>query len=113
MTQQNTLQMLRCRHCGTWWALRPYACRACGADELEEVVSQGRGLVRARSEITRAPDEDWRQHAPYVLVLVKLQEGPTVMGHADATVAIDDAVQGVHTRVAHRNLLTFAREVRA
>lgn len=109
MTRDHPLQMLRCGQCGTWWALRPFACKACGATEMQEVLSQGYGTVRARSEIMRAPSDDWRQHTPYVLVLVRLREGPTVMGHADAAIGIDDVVHGVQTRVAHKNLLKFSR----
>lgn len=84
--------LLRCTDCGTWWALAPYACARCGGVSLASATASGHGVVQARSEIARAPDDRWRALLPYALVLVRLEEGPTLMGHVSGAAAIGDRV---------------------
>ncbi|WP_235938962.1 Zn-ribbon domain-containing OB-fold protein [Schauerella aestuarii] len=84
--------VLRCADCGTWWALSPYACAHCGGVNLVPAKVNGRGVVRAHSDIARAPDDRWRALLPYTLVLVQLEEGPTVMGHLQGAAAMGDRV---------------------
>ncbi|OZI34000.1 hypothetical protein CAL29_10590 [Bordetella genomosp. 10] len=94
MTQRHPLDMQRCADCGAWWALRPYACAACGGTSLAWTRASGEGVVTACSVVHRAPDAAWREYAPYTLVLVRLREGPVLMGHAAPGVAVGDAVAG-------------------
>lgn len=107
MNPHDPLDLQRCEDCGAWWALRPYACAHCGGTNLAWQRSDGVGEVLARTEIHRAPDAFWRAHVPYVLVLVRLDEGAVLMGHADAGIAIGQQVQGRVITIDGRVLLGF------
>ncbi len=104
---RHPLDLQRCDDCGAWWALRPYACASCGGTALRWRRAEGAGTVIARSEVHRAPDAQWRALAPYVLVLVRLRENVTLMGHADAGIAIGQAVSGREAELNGHVLLTF------
>ena len=107
MNPRHPLDLQQCDHCGAYWALRPYACAACGGTALTWGRAAGDGVVIARSEIHRAPDAQWRALAPYVLVLVQLRENVTLMGHADAGIAIGQPVHGHAADLNGRVLLKF------
>ena len=107
MSTQHPLDIQRCEHCGTWWALRPYACAACGGTALSWQRATGEGVVIARSEVHRAPDAQWKALTPYTLVLVKLREQVTLMGHADATITVGQHVHGRAVEINSRLLLKF------
>lgn len=107
MNTRDPLDLQRCEDCGAWWALRPYACAHCGGTHLPWRRSSGAGVVLARTEIHRAPDAFWRAHVPYVLVLVRLEEGAVLMGHADAGIAIGQQVMGRAITIDGRALLGF------
>lgn len=92
MNERHPLDLRRCADCGAWWALRPYACAACGGTNLQWARATGEGKVLAHSTVHRAPDASWRALAPYVLALVRLREGAVLMGHATPGVAIGQAV---------------------
>ncbi|MEN5164606.1 MULTISPECIES: Zn-ribbon domain-containing OB-fold protein [Achromobacter] len=107
MNAHDLLDLQRCGDCGAWWALRPYACAACGGTALQWQRSGGLGVVLARSDVHRAPDAFWRAHVPYTLVLVRLEEGAVLMGHADAGVEIGQDVVGRAISIDGRELLGF------
>lgn len=102
-----SIELLECADCNAIWSLRPHACAACGGTRLFPRSAAGGGIVRARSEVARAPDAYWATQAPYVLVLVRLDEGPTVMGHADPDVAIGQRVRARALQRDERRLLCF------
>lgn len=104
---RHPLDLQCCAGCGAYWALRPYACAACGGATLRWERAGGHGVVLARSEVHRAPDGFWRGHVPYVLVLVRLAEGVVLMGHADPAVAIGEEVSGRAANIGGRELLRF------
>jgi len=101
------IMLSRCPACGAHASLTPAACPRCGGALFEAVAATGRGVVRARSEVWRAPDSFWKAYVPYTLVLVRLEEGPTIMGHAEASIAIGDPVLGSTTNRADRRVLEF------
>ncbi|CAM3795695.1 Zn-ribbon domain-containing OB-fold protein [Bordetella tumulicola] len=107
MSIRHPLDIQRCDHCGAWWALRPYACAACGGTTLTWHRAAGEGVVIARSEVHRAPDAQWRALAPYVLVLVQLREHVALMGHADAAITIGQHVNGHAVELNGGVLLKF------
>ena len=97
----------RCTACGTAQRLARYACTACGSRELHWHDGSGLGTVFAVSRVHRAPTDEFKALAPYDLVLVDLNEGARVMGHAAAGLAIGDAVRAEVFRVGERDLLRF------
>ena len=89
----------RCLACTQVWSFHRDFCPACGAREPESFASVGRGVVYASSVVHRAPDDAFRAIAPYLLVLVELDEGPRVMAHAEPGLDIGDRVTlGFRTR---------------
>jgi len=55
-------------------------------------VSQGRGRVYALTRVERAPTDEFRALAPYVILLVDLDEGYRMMAHGAPDLAIGDRV---------------------
>lgn len=109
MSHSDLLKLKRCDTCSSWSSLRPYACANCGSTELVWDRASGVGVVRAVSTVHRAPNAFWREHVPYTLVLVRLAEGPTIMGHADDTVQIGDSVAGQDASITGKTILKFVR----
>lgn len=103
------IMLNRCTACGQHSSLSPAACSHCGGQLFDRVAASGRGTVRARSEVWRAPDAAWREHVPYTLVLVRLEEGPTLMGHAPSDIAIGDSVSASTNALGERLVLMFQR----
>lgn len=101
------LRYQACLACGAPQTLARYACRACGGTRLEWRRSAGRGTVHATTVVTRAPSEEFRALAPYTLAIVELDEGPRLMGHAAAGVAIGDRVVAEFFAFGGRNLVRF------
>lgn len=88
------LDCLVCGDCGAWQSLRKFACAHCGSRALSLVRASGQGRVRALTVVHRPPHAEVRGPVPYTIVLVQLDEGPTLMGRADAALALGDRVQG-------------------
>lgn len=82
----------RCAGCGEVWYFRRDFCPACGARGPVAFAAAGGGTVHATTVVHRAPDDAFRRIAPYGIVLVELDEGPRMMAHAPAGLAIGDRV---------------------
>lgn len=94
-----------CTGCGKAQTLARYACIDCQATTLQWQDACGLGTVRAVTEVTRAPSEEFKALAPYTLVLVELQEGFRLMAHGQAGVRIGQRVQCTFFTLAGRTLL--------
>lgn len=97
----------RCKSCGHAQTLARYACQHCGSEQLDWHDSQGLATVRARTVVSRAPSDEYRALAPYTLVIVELDEGPRLMGHADPDIQIDERVRAGFFEHQGRTLLRF------
>ena len=98
-----------CKACGhVWYFFRPF-CPACGVESPEPIQANANGVVCATTLVHRAPDERFKALVPYRLVLVDMQDGMRVMGHAQASVHIGDKVRcEIHT-LAGQPLPFFTR----
>ncbi len=98
-----------CRACGhVWYFFRPF-CPACGEESPEPTQANANGVVCATTLVHRAPDERFKALVPYRLVLVDMQDGMRVMGHAEASLQIGDQVHcEIHT-LAGQPLPFFTR----
>lgn len=89
------LLVQRCNDCKRYQHYARPFCIACGGRNVEMVESSGRGLVHSFTIVHRSPYDDLP--APYVVALVKLDEGVTllsnVVGCEPASVACDMPVQ--------------------
>ena len=98
-----------CMKCGAAQKLARYACRACGATGLAWKVSAGSGTVFATSVVSRAPAEAYKPLVPYTLVLVDLDEGARLMGHAEPGIVIGERVRAGFFEHDGRRLIRFQR----
>jgi uncharacterized protein len=105
--REGVLRFQRCTSCGHPQTLARYACSACGKSTLVWEESTARGKVVATTTVTRAPSEAFAALTPYVLVIVELDEGPRVMGHAAAGLYIGDRVAATYFAHGERTLLRF------
>ena len=94
---QGRLLLQRCGDCGHLQFYPRLLCAACGSRTLGWAEASGRGTVKTFTIIRRAVSAAFEPDAPYVVALVELQEGPTLMsniiGCDPASVAIGQPVQ--------------------
>jgi uncharacterized OB-fold protein len=82
----------RCGACGHREYFRRGFCPRCGSRELQVLRSEGKGSVYAATVVVRAPSPEWREFAPYALLLVDLDEGFRVMVQGADGLAIDQRI---------------------
>ena len=104
------LDFQSCPACGNVWWFRREFCPRCGRRGPDDRSSTGRGSVEAVTVVHRAPDEAWRPHVPYTLVLVAMDDGFRAMGHGEPGLAIGDGVWARTEERAGRSVPVFARE---
>lgn len=77
---KNRLMGLKCRQCGTVTCPPMMACGECASYDLEIVELAGTGRITTFTTIHVA-GEGRESEAPYVIVMVALDEGPWIMGN--------------------------------
>ena len=91
------LLLQRCRSCAAFIHYPRAWCPRCWKTDLEWVESSGRGRVVTYTIVHQAPFASYASEAPYVLAVVRLDEGPQMMtnivGVPPAEVKIDLAVE--------------------
>lgn len=105
---QHELRYQRCTHCGRAQSLARHVCARCGASALEWHRASGKGTVYSATTVTRAPTAAYRALAPYTIVIVELDEGARVMGHARPGVVLGARVVAGFFELEGRTLLRFA-----
>lgn len=94
---QGRLLLQHCRQCGRWQFYPRRLCRSCGAQSLDWRQASGRGRIRSWTLIRRPVSQAFAADTPYVVALVALTEGPTLManivGCDPQTVAIGQPVR--------------------
>ena len=96
-----------CGVCAARWLFRREFCPHCGATPPQALALTGLGTVHAATMVYRAPDDHFRSVAPYALVLVELDEGVRVMGHAQRGANIGARVEVTFVEIAGRLLPYF------
>jgi uncharacterized OB-fold protein len=95
--REGRLLLQRCRACATWIHYPRAWCPRCWSTDLAWTESPGRGRVVTYSIVHQAPFESYADDAPYVLAVIRLDEGPQMMtnlvGIDPSMVAIDMAVE--------------------
>lgn len=72
------LRLQRCRDCALWQFYARYLCRHCGSRDLEWAVAAGTAHVQTFSIVNRA-EGTFADLTPYVVAMVQLAEGPSMM----------------------------------
>ncbi|HEX9695265.1 MAG TPA: Zn-ribbon domain-containing OB-fold protein [Actinomycetota bacterium] len=78
-TRERRLLIQRCDACGHTQLYPRSSCTSCHATTLGWIDSSGRGTVYSHTTVHRAPHPAFE--APYVVLLVRLEEGPVVMAN--------------------------------
>jgi len=78
-SRHHSLLLQRCSKCGHLQFYPRIICAACTCDSLEWTPSAGRGRVSTFTICRRAVSEAYAADVPYVIALVQLDEGPTMM----------------------------------
>lgn len=79
--KEGKLLGLKCQDCGAVTCPPMAVCRKCGSRKLEAVELSGRGELMTFT-IIRVPPEG--MEGPYIVSLVRTEEGPWVMGRLEA-----------------------------
>jgi uncharacterized OB-fold protein len=79
---QDRLLGLKCHSCGAVTVPPKMVCRQCASPDMEITELKGDGKVRTYTTVFVAA-EGREEEAPYVLVMVELDEGPWLMGNLD------------------------------
>ena len=73
------LVLQRCRSCGVVQHKPRAVCAKCLTDTVEHFVASGRGTVHTFTVTHQNSLAPFRDHLPYVLAYVELDEGPRVL----------------------------------
>lgn len=73
---------LRVQRCSSGHAVFPprALCPECGLDDLQWVAASGRGTLHSYL-VQHRPAPGWEDEVPYVVAIVKLEEGPQMMSN--------------------------------
>ncbi len=97
--KRHELLIQHCADCAAYQFYPRILCTACSGRSLQWVRASGRGTVRSFTIVRRAVSEAYAAEVPYVVALIRLQEGPTLMsnivGCAVEAVAMDMPVEVV------------------
>jgi len=91
------LVIQRCRDCWTVQHKPRAVCARCLSSDIEHVVASGRGTVHTFTVTHQNQAPPFREHTPYVLAYVELEEGPRVLTNV---VGVDPAEVHIGMAVA-------------
>lgn len=79
--RERRLMIQRCGACGHHQFYPRIICTACMSDQVEWVQAAGSGAVASFSIARRPVSEAYAPDVPYVIALIRLDEGPTMMSN--------------------------------
>jgi uncharacterized protein len=98
----NRLLGLRCKECGFITTPPRLACRNCGGLENQIVELKGKGTIMTFTSI-HIGVESRRGKTPYLVVMVKMDEGPWIMGNLEGVDPSNASVDLIDKRVIMKN----------
>lgn len=96
-----------CGSCKAVWYFQRGFCPECGTAPPAALQASGLGTVHARTLVARAPTEELRAHAPYLIVLIDADEGFRLMAHGEPDLQIGDRARARFTLLAGRKIPFF------
>jgi hypothetical protein len=79
--REGRLVLQRCEACGRHQFYPRSICTACASERLTWRDASGRGHVKSFTVIRRAVSAAYEPEVPYVVALIALAEGPTLMSN--------------------------------
>lgn len=95
-TREGRLLVQRCRRCGHFQHYPRALCTSCTSIDLDYAEATGRGVVYSFTVLHRSPHPAFEP--PYVVALVRLEEGPVVLTNIVGC-SPDDVVCDMQVRV--------------
>lgn len=80
--KQSKLLGLKCLDCGAITIPPKMVCQQCGSTNLEVTELKGTGIIHTFTSVF-VPAEGRESECPYVIVMIKLDEGPWIMGNLE------------------------------
>ncbi|MBI4285946.1 MAG: Zn-ribbon domain-containing OB-fold protein [Chloroflexi bacterium] len=80
--KQSKLLGLKCLDCGAITVPPKMVCQQCGSTNLEVTELKGSGVIQTFTSVF-VPAEGREGECPYIIVMVKLDEGPWIMGNLE------------------------------
>jgi len=77
--REGELRIQRCADCGEHQFYPRIICSHCTSDQIEWVVSKGQGELISYTVVRRAVSDAYAAEVPYVIGIIQLAEGPTMM----------------------------------
>jgi uncharacterized OB-fold protein len=111
--ENGELILQKCGDCGRSIFYPRAICPHCWSDQLHFEKASGRGRLKAFSRVHKPGHPGWNPAAPYLIALVELVEGPTMLSHlitSRTQVNIGDRLRMVPTDVGGRYLPCFEVE---
>lgn len=90
--KRHELLLQKCGQCGAQQFYPRSICTGCSSSSLDWVEASGRGTVLSWTIVRHPVSEAYADDIPYVIALIKLQEGPTMMSQI-----IDCDPESVHS----------------
>jgi uncharacterized OB-fold protein len=101
---EGRLLLQRCQACGSTQFYPRAVCVRCLCDDLQWTESEGRGSIYSFSRVEMAPSEAFAADVPYVVALVRLDDGvqmlTRIVGCAPDAVEIGLRVRADFERMA-------------
>ena len=79
--RDHKLLIQRCSACGHHQFYPRILCTACANRDVEWVAAAGRGKVVSFAVVRQAISDAYAAEVPYVIALIRLDEGPTLMSN--------------------------------
>jgi len=89
--REGRLVLQRCTACGQRQFYPRAICTQCVSEQLEWSDASGRGRVKSFTVIRRAVSAAYEPDVPYVVALIELAEGPTLLSNV-----VGCAIEAVH-----------------
>ena len=96
-TRRHQLLLQRCRNCAKFRWTPQYLCPHCLSEAYEWEGTSGKGRLYSYTIIHRPPDPEVFSELPFILAVVKLDEGPymltNIMGSAPEDLKVEMPVE--------------------
>ena len=79
--RDHKLMIQKCNACGNYQFYPRIMCTQCMSQDVEWLEASGQGQVLSFTIVRRAVSKAYADEAPYVVALIKLSEGPTLMSN--------------------------------
>jgi uncharacterized OB-fold protein len=95
---RHELLIQRCADCAAYQFYPRIMCVVCSGRALQMVRASGRGVLKSFTIVRRAVSEAYAAEVPYVVALIELEEGPTLMSNVIGCV-VDEVCIGMPVEV--------------